>query len=88
MSVGDLFAQEQARAGRLGCACPEDAPRALRRRLGEGRLAAGFALVTPSGSISREIHLWVRGMQLNSTRLVASIQRITAAAARLAYGLP
>ena len=46
MSAGDFFAaEEQARAGRLGCACPEDAPRALRRGLGAGRLAAGFALI-------------------------------------------
>ncbi|MDQ0511968.1 hypothetical protein [Ancylobacter amanitiformis] len=36
---------EAARLGRLGCACPEDAPRALRRQVSEGRLAAGFALV-------------------------------------------
>ncbi|WP_454683581.1 MFS transporter [Ancylobacter moscoviensis] len=47
MSGADLLAveSEAARAGRLGCACPEDAPRALRRSLGSGRLAAGFALV-------------------------------------------
>ncbi len=47
MSGADLLAveSEAARAGRLGCACPEDAPRALRRSLGAGRLAAGFALV-------------------------------------------
>ncbi|SCW60875.1 hypothetical protein [Ancylobacter rudongensis] len=36
---------EAARAGRLGCACPEDSPRALRRALGIGRLSGGFALV-------------------------------------------
>lgn len=47
MSAGDLFGNEaeSARAGRLGCACPEDAPLALRRRAGALPLAAGFALV-------------------------------------------
>ncbi|MDQ0349518.1 hypothetical protein [Ancylobacter vacuolatus] len=47
MSASDYFdaEAEAARAGRLGCACPEDAPRALRRSLGIGRLAGGFALV-------------------------------------------
>lgn len=47
MSASDYFDAdtEAARAGRLGCACPEDAPRALRRSLGLGRLAGGFALV-------------------------------------------
>lgn len=47
MSASDTFdaEAEAARAGRLGCACPEDAPRALRRSLGIGRLAGGFALV-------------------------------------------
>lgn len=47
MSASDFFdaEAEAARAGRLGCACPEDAPRALRRSLGIGRLAGGFALV-------------------------------------------
>ncbi|WP_018389051.1 MFS transporter [Ancylobacter sp. FA202] len=47
MSASDYFDSETeaARAGRLGCACPEDAPRALRRSLGIGRLAGGFALV-------------------------------------------
>ena len=47
MSASDYFdaEAEAARAGRLGCACPEDAPRALRRALGIGRLAGGFALV-------------------------------------------
>ncbi|GAB4069785.1 MFS transporter [Ancylobacter sonchi] len=34
-----------ARAGRLGCACPPDSARLLRRVPGQGRLAAGFALV-------------------------------------------
>lgn len=47
MSASEYFdaEAEAARAGRLGCACPEDAPRALRRSLGIGRLAGGFALV-------------------------------------------
>lgn len=47
MSASDYFDSETeaARAGRLGCACPEDAPRALRRALGIGRLSGGFALV-------------------------------------------
>lgn len=45
MSASDLLADETARAGRLGCACPEDAPRALRRAFGTGRLSCGFALV-------------------------------------------
>ncbi|WAC27770.1 hypothetical protein [Ancylobacter sp. SL191] len=47
MSAGDLFGSEAEglRAGRLGCACPEDAPLALRRRAGALPLAAGFALV-------------------------------------------
>ncbi|QFR34325.1 MFS transporter [Ancylobacter sp. TS-1] len=47
MSAGDFLAHEigAARAGRLGCACPEDAGRPLRRSLGAGRLACGFALV-------------------------------------------
>jgi len=34
-----------ARIGRLGCACPEDATRALRRQPGQWQLAGGFALV-------------------------------------------
>ncbi|HEY9214323.1 MAG TPA: MFS transporter [Ancylobacter sp.] len=34
-----------ARAGRLGCACPEDTERALRRLPGQWQLAGGFALV-------------------------------------------
>lgn len=34
-----------ARAGRLGCACPEDDARPLRRLPGEGTLLGGFALV-------------------------------------------
>lgn len=47
MSVSEFFNAEveATRAGRLGCACPEDASRALRRSLGAGRLACGFALV-------------------------------------------
>ncbi|MCS0503065.1 hypothetical protein [Ancylobacter mangrovi] len=45
MSADGLFEDYEARAGRLACACPEDAPRALRRPIGEGRLAGGFALV-------------------------------------------
>ncbi|WP_371348728.1 MFS transporter [Ancylobacter sp. IITR112] len=47
MSASEYFDAdtEAARAGRLGCACPEDAPRVLRRSLGLGRLAGGFALV-------------------------------------------
>lgn len=47
MSAGDLFEDGigAARAGRLGCACPEDAGTPLRHSLGAGRLAAGFALV-------------------------------------------
>ncbi|QIB34422.1 MFS transporter [Ancylobacter pratisalsi] len=47
MSAGEVFDVDfdAARAGRLGCACPEDTPRALRRPVGQGRLAAGFALV-------------------------------------------
>ncbi|MBS9476754.1 MFS transporter [Ancylobacter radicis] len=47
MSAGDLFGVETegARAGRLGCACPEDSALGLRRGAGEARLAAGFALV-------------------------------------------
>ncbi|TCK30505.1 MFS transporter [Ancylobacter aquaticus] len=45
MSAGDLFDVEAARAGRLGCACPEDTPRPLRRAPGIGRLCGGFALV-------------------------------------------
>ncbi|WP_428032700.1 MFS transporter [Ancylobacter sp.] len=47
MSASGLFEgdAEAARAGRLGCACPEDGPRPLRRSLGAGRLAGGFALV-------------------------------------------
>ena len=34
-----------ARVGRLGCACPEDTERALRRLPGQWQLAGGFALV-------------------------------------------
>ncbi|MCK0207251.1 hypothetical protein MWN33_04295 [Starkeya koreensis] len=46
MSAGEVFDEGvgAARAGRLGCACPEDAG-PLRRPLGAGRLATGFALV-------------------------------------------
>lgn len=45
MSASDYYDEATARAGRLGCACPEDGPRALRRPLGTVRLAGGFALV-------------------------------------------
>lgn len=45
MSASNYYDEAAARAGRLGCACPEDGPRELRRPLGTVRLAGGFALV-------------------------------------------
>lgn len=51
VSAGNLSAGSfgggmgEARGGRLGCACPDDTLRRLRRVPGEGRLALGFALV-------------------------------------------
>lgn len=52
MSFGIGFSDGEARAGRLGCACPEDSERALRRLPGQGQLIGGFALTVLAQALS------------------------------------
>lgn len=73
MSTGEVFLPEGqgTRAGRLGCACPEDGVPALRRPLGEGRLAGGFALVVLAQALTLGVLPLAGGMMAPSPELAA-----------------
>lgn len=61
----------EVRAGRLGCACPEDSARLLRRVPGEGRLAAGFALVVLAQALTIGVLPLAGAMLADDPRLAA-----------------
>lgn len=61
----------EIRAGRLGCACPEDAARLLRRVPGEARLAAGFALVVLAQALTIGVLPLAGAMLADDPRLAA-----------------
>ena len=70
MSLGLGYSEEDvaARAGRLGCACPEDGARALRRLPGQWQLAGGFALIVLAQALTLGV-LPLAGAMLDDGRL-------------------
>lgn len=61
----------EARSGRLACACPEDSARLLRRVPGDGRLAAGFALVVLAQALTIGVLPLAGAMLADDARLAA-----------------